>query len=799
MNQSPQTQYEIIDDSLTFKELFMIAFSYRYLILLITGISLLLGIVYMMFFTVPVYVARGELLLKPAQQSVLTGNPTSQPTQLIRVNDALIRIRGAGITDSVIVKTNSFAYIALEKKNFSKLAYFSANPPQETLFIHVLKVDNPSSNSDYLVVMDEGTELGKGIFNERFMSPYFVMTLTDLDDIDSFDIILDPLDLARDRILNNLSLTNYRDSNVIQFSYRSTQPSIARAMVNTYMREYSYRNLLDKREDASALRVFLERQFNEIAGELDTAEKKYLNFKKNAGVVSLDEQTTQYITLLRFLEEKRIDYQIKLAEAEASKEKNETLLTGAPEFEIFSKFASSPSFQENSVFRELYGKIAELQIENARLTAEYNSSHPIVAQNQAELTAARKRLEEEIANRVDDATKGVDPFLRPVIEKQLLNVVNVEVYQRLLQQVHREIRVLEDQINDLPQAELDQAQIERDLTINEQTYNQLRSKLQEARIMEGSTINDVEIINWAEEPDSPVSPSKGKILLASLFGGIFLSLVAVTGVEFFRKSYGSVDQIERDLNAPILSVIPRMSLFRNKGRQIIVERATQKNRELHHVAELFRSSFVNTVLINGNKTSRTYVFTSALPKEGKSVITANMAIAASLARNKILIIDCDFRNPVQHKIFSRPNKHGLSELLGDNSSKGIIQTGYHNVFLSPPGGVKDITAISQMINEESFSQKIHALEEYFDYIFIDTPPVHVYSDASLISSYFANTIFIMKFDTDRDAIHKAVNTLESVNTKIKGVIVNDMHTSHFKGKTYSRYAYSYYSGYGYGG
>ena len=103
----------------------------------------------------------------------------------------------------------------------------------------------------------------------------------------------------------------------------------------------------------------------------------------------------------------------------------------------------------------------------------------------------------------------------------------------------------------------------------------------------------------------------------------------------------------------------------------------------------------------------------------------------------------------------------------------------------------------QTIQDKPAAYKVVKLHEHFDYIFFDSPPVHVYSDTSLLTSFMKNVIFIMKIDSDKSAIRQALKKLEGSGATVRGIVVNDMHTSRFSGKSYSRYASNYYSGYGY--
>jgi uncharacterized protein involved in exopolysaccharide biosynthesis len=308
--------------------------------------------------------------------------------------------------------------------------------------------------------------VGKGSYNRKFLSKDFSIIVSDFRPVKSFDIVLEPLTAVRARMAAKVRATNMRDSNVIHISYAALDPVKTKTIVNAYLNEITYQDLLEKREKATTLRMFLENQYRTVSSSIEQTENTYLNSKMSTGIISLDEQTKQYIDFMRYLEEKRIDYEIRLEEASVSKEKATAILKGDSDLQDYSRFASSPFMQSNTILQELYSRIATLQVENAKLKSRYNASHPLVLQSNAELDAAKRQMEDAISSTVNNATKGVDPLLRPVVESQLSNTININVYQQLLSRIKSEIAGLNRTLEKLPKSEIDKARYDRNIGIN---------------------------------------------------------------------------------------------------------------------------------------------------------------------------------------------------------------------------------------------------------------------------------------------------------------------------------------------
>jgi polysaccharide biosynthesis transport protein len=201
---------------------------------------------------------------------------------------------------------------------------------------------------------------------------------------------------------------------------------------------------------------------------------------------------------------------------------------------------------------------------------------------------------------------------------------------------------------------------------------------------------------------------------------------------------------------------------------------------------------VNLLSSNNFLNEKVCIVSSSLANEGKSVISANLAVTLARSGKKVLLIDCDFRRPVQHTIFGTPNTNGFVDWVKSNSTKGFLKTSYKNLIFLPTGEVGDMS-IPELFHDPNLVESIRKLENSFDFIVIDTPPLILYSDGVVLSSIFKNVLLVVKSNTKEDYALKSKKVLDKVGARISGVVVNDVNKSVLLGSSYD-----YRSGYGYG-
>ena len=200
------------------------------------------------------------------------------------------------------------------------------------------------------------------------------------------------------------------------------------------------------------------------------------------------------------------------------------------------------------------------------------------------------------------------------------------------------------------------------------------------------------------------------------------------------------------------------------------------------VAEAYRTIRTNIQFSNVGQELKTIIVTSATPNEGKSTTISNLAVVMAQAGHKVLLMDCDLRNPTQHKIFKLTNKG-----LANEDVKEVIQkTGIENLELLASGPVAPNP--SELLGSKRMEQLLEQLKPDYDYILIDTPPIMLVTDAAVLSGKVDGLILLISSGAVSPAVAKeAKQRLLQAGTHILGVILNKVELAHTHGSGYYYY------------
>ncbi len=214
------------------------------------------------------------------------------------------------------------------------------------------------------------------------------------------------------------------------------------------------------------------------------------------------------------------------------------------------------------------------------------------------------------------------------------------------------------------------------------------------------------------------------------------------------------------------------------------------------VSEAYKVLRTNLLFSFSKSVNRVVMITSAEPNVGKSVTTANLALTMAQTGSRVLIIDADMRKPRQHKVFGVSNTNGLSKLLGglsvlDNSS--LFRNVSENVDLIPAGPTPPNP--SELLVSPTMGQLLKELSTVYDYIFIDTPPVGIVSDAMSLLTFIQNVVVVARHaKTPYPDLKKCISSITSLGGAVLGLIVTDTTR---KNRTSNYYKSHYYKKYGY--
>jgi len=318
-------------------------------------------------------------------------------------------------------------------------------------------------------------------------------------------------------------------------------------------------------------------------------------------------------------------------------------------------------------------------------------------------------------------------------------------------------------------------------------------------------------VDPAKPPRQPYKPNKMLNLALGLMAGLILGVGLAFFVEHLDSSVKTPDDIDRYIKLPSLGVIPSMaSLLPSSRRRQLAATAGGNGKGVsdlqkvelitYHdtkslISEAYRNLRTSVLLSSGSgRPPKTLLVTSSQAGEGKTTTAVNIAITLSQTGEKVILLDCDMRNPRVHKVIGLENAQGMSTFLSGNSdlSSLIQQSDIPNLFAVSAGRVPPNPA--ELLGSQRMKQGLALLDEYFDHIVIDTPPVLSVTDARILSTLVDGVVLVIKgSETPKEAVQRTKRLLLEVHAHIIGTLLNNVNVRSADYYYYSKY---YYYGYG---
>jgi polysaccharide biosynthesis transport protein len=396
-----------------------------------------------------------------------------------------------------------------------------------------------------------------------------------------------------------------------------------------------------------------------------------------------------------------------------------------------------------------------------------------------------------IANEVADALIAASPAVegRPgnvdsFVEEQLAAT------QRQITSVQEELEALLAVAGRTPEQDRQVEVLQSRLTTLRNTYSQLLA------VAPGSGANLLSIVDPATPATGPSSP---RVLFNTLLAAA-LGLMAALGLAFLIEhlddTVKSPDDVTEIADLPTLGVISQIKTVK-KGvdRQVLATLMSPRS----PVAEAFRTLRTNLEFASLDTPLRTLLITSAVPGEGKSTISANVAIAFAQAGRKVILVDGDMRRPSIHRLFEIPNSYGLTTLLrADQTALDSVAHASEepNLRIVTTGPLPPNPA--ELLGSQRMRALIARLSEGSDLIVIDSPPLHAVTDAAVLASEMDGVLIVSHAGrTKRGALAQAREALDRVGARVVGVTLNRL-TERSSAGYYYRYYGDYYGSAGSG-
>ncbi|MDX2376588.1 polysaccharide biosynthesis tyrosine autokinase [Microbacterium sp. LRZ72] len=284
-------------------------------------------------------------------------------------------------------------------------------------------------------------------------------------------------------------------------------------------------------------------------------------------------------------------------------------------------------------------------------------------------------------------------------------------------------------------------------------------------IVEAAPPVQITQVRFAETPTSPVSPSLMLNLLIGIAAGFALGVLAAILRDLIDTRVRTLEDVEAITTAPIVGAIPQVG----RGRQssILAEHDPGSPS-----AESFRILRTNLQFLDIDGPA-TFVLTSPSSGEGKSTITTNLATSIAANGVRVLVVEADLRRPQVHSYFGLEGGAGLTDILIGRAELADVVQSWRSPNLHVLASGRIPPNPSELLGSQQMRELMVQLQERYDVVLYDTPPVLPVPDAAILSRNVGGVLLVASIDrTRRDEIRSAVAALQKVNAHISGVVVN---------------------------
>jgi capsular exopolysaccharide synthesis family protein len=378
-------------------------------------------------------------------------------------------------------------------------------------------------------------------------------------------------------------------------------------------------------------------------------------------------------------------------------------------------------------------------------------------------------------------------------KRQSIKAAADEVQVRL-DQAQEQILALGRKINSAFDKEKAATEVQAELTIATGLYSTLAERLEQLRVNEQLEVGSGTIVSPAVPDPNPVSPQPVRNGILALGIGLFFGIGMAFLYEYLDDTIKSTDQAEKLYGAPVLGHIPSEAFEKGESRRLTIVQHPGSP-----AAEAYRVLRNSLDFVNFEHDIKTLLVTSAAPGEGKSTVAANLAAGLAQAGAKVALVSCDFRRPTTDQFFGVNNSIGLADvLMGSHTLKAALQRPGDDSLLVLTSGRMPPNP-SELLGSSKMAELISNLEEWADWIIVDSPPLLAVADAAAAARWADGVLMVTRGGSStREAARKSREMLEKVGARIAGVVVWGL-TDSASGRGYgyydSRYHGYYYADY----
>lgn len=580
---------------------------------------------------------------------------------------------------------------------------------------------------------------------------------------------------ALGQILNNMQISRVGRSYVLSVSYTSASPVLASQIATGIADAYIVDKLNSKYDATRRASDWLQTRIEELkqsALNTDLAVQKFradnglLNSGTNGQLIT-DQQLSELNSAL-------ITAQSETAKARAKYDRIQQIIQSGQSDAIVTDVLDS------SISNELRQKYLAASKLEAEISSRLGENHVRAVQLRNEMSEYRRLMFEEL-NRIAESYKS-----------------ELDVAQARERDLHANLDKAKNQSAVAGETGVQLRELERSADTYRNLYQTFLQRYQEAMQQQSFPITEARIITRPETPTSPSYPQKGvTITLFAVFGAL-IGAAAGSLREFRDRFFRTGQQVREELNLEFLGIAPIIATAvrttePNADRGSHLRTISRVNNTTDYVVEHPLSAFAETlrsakIAIDIEGTAATQCakvvgVVSTLPGEGKSTISSNLAELLAMQGARVLLIDCDLRNPGATRALARHANAGLMEVLtGAASLKDLLLLNEKTGLAFLPAVVKRrVPHSSELLASEAMNALLESAKAKFDYVILDLPPLAPVVDARAIAGRVDEFIFVIEWGrSSRKVVRQTLERSIEVFNRCAGVILNKVDNKKMK-------------------
>jgi polysaccharide biosynthesis transport protein len=574
-------------------------------------------------------------------------------------------------------------------------------------------------------------------------------------------------------ILKQLKVTRPANTYLLLIGYRSANPQLAADVANGVTNSYLDHTYRIRFQSSAKLASFMEQQIDELKAKMERSGSALAQFEKELNVINPEEKTS-------ILSSRLLQLNTEYTNAQTERVRKETAFKSVNSGTMEAAQVSS----QGESLRPLSQRLDEAQQRLADVKTHFGPNHPEykkadtqVAEIERQLERGKQNIGQRVAVEYHDAVNREAMLRKAVAETKIeFDHVNARSYEYQT--------------------------VKREADADKKLYEELVTKIKEAGINAGFQNSAIRIADLARPAILPVFPNIPVNLSLAILFSTLLAIGAAVLADLLNSAVRDPDQVTRLMKTDVVGLLPMakdLRAFQATGdgtvRSLMAPDQSSKGR-LTGYNEAIRTLRNSLVLTDFDRRIRTLMLTSPSPSEGKSTISAHLAMAHAMQGRKTLLIDADLRRPSVHRQFSMPNTQGLSNVLNhevewQNVIVSSAETPNLDILTAGPASRR----AADLVGAE-LTKVLEAATTKYDLVILDTPPLLGFSEPLQIATAVDGVLVVaLAGSTNRKALRTAVNMLTRLRANLLGVVLNGVNANTSDGYYYHYYHSKYYQRY----